>query len=38
VGEMAEDGKFKVEIFNGKNYQIWKIIYIRRIYSYHWEE
>jgi hypothetical protein len=25
VGAMAEDGKFKVEKFNGQNYQLWKM-------------
>jgi len=25
VGEMAEEGKFKVEKFNEQNYQLWKI-------------
>jgi hypothetical protein len=25
VGEMTEDGKFKVEKFNGKKYQLWKM-------------
>jgi hypothetical protein len=25
VGAMAEDGKFRVEKFNGKNYQLWKM-------------
>jgi hypothetical protein len=25
VGEMVEDGKFKVEKFNGQNYQLWKM-------------
>jgi hypothetical protein len=25
VGEMAEDGKFRVEKFNGQNYQLWKM-------------
>jgi RecA-family ATPase len=25
VGEMAEDGKFRVEKFNEKNYQLWKM-------------
>jgi hypothetical protein len=25
VGEMTEDGKFKVEKFNGQNYQLWKM-------------
>jgi hypothetical protein len=25
VGAMAEDGKFRVEKFNGQNYQLWKI-------------
>jgi hypothetical protein len=32
VGAMSEDGKFRVEKFR------WNIIYIRRIYSYHWAE
>jgi hypothetical protein len=25
VGEMAEDGNFRVEKFNGQNYQLWKM-------------
>jgi hypothetical protein len=25
VGEMVEDGKFRVEKFNGQNYQLWKM-------------
>jgi hypothetical protein len=25
VGEMAEYGKFRVEKFNGQNYQLWKM-------------
>jgi hypothetical protein len=25
VGEMEEDGKFRVEKFNGQNYQLWKM-------------
>jgi hypothetical protein len=25
VGEMAEDGKFRVEKFNDQNYQLWKM-------------
>jgi hypothetical protein len=25
VGEMTEDGKFRVEQFNGKKYQLWKM-------------
>jgi hypothetical protein len=25
VGAMAEDGKFRVEKFNGQNYQLWKM-------------
>jgi hypothetical protein len=25
VGEMSEDGKFRVEKFNGQNYQLWKM-------------
>jgi hypothetical protein len=25
VGEMAEDGKFRVKKFNGQNYQLWKM-------------
>jgi hypothetical protein len=25
VGEMAEDGKFRVEKFNDQNYQLWNI-------------
>jgi hypothetical protein len=25
VGEMAEDGKFRVEKFNIQNYQLWKM-------------
>ena len=25
VGAMAEEGKFRVENFNGQNYQLWKI-------------
>jgi hypothetical protein len=25
VGEMSEDGKFRVKKFNGKNYQLWKM-------------
>jgi hypothetical protein len=25
VGVMAEDGKFRVEKFNGQNYQLWKM-------------
>jgi hypothetical protein len=25
VGEMAEDGKFRVDKFNGKNYQLWNM-------------
>jgi hypothetical protein len=25
VGEMAEDGKFRVEKFNGQKYQLWKM-------------
>ena len=25
VGEMAEDVKFRVEKFNGKNYSLWKM-------------
>jgi hypothetical protein len=25
VGAMAEDGKFRVEKFNGQNYQLWKL-------------
>jgi hypothetical protein len=25
VGEMEEDGKFKVEKFNGQNHQLWKM-------------
>jgi hypothetical protein len=25
VGEMAEDGKFRVDKFNGQNYQLWKM-------------
>jgi hypothetical protein len=25
VGEMTEYGKFRVEIFNGQNYQLWKM-------------
>jgi hypothetical protein len=25
VGEMAEDGKFRVEKFNGQNYMLWKM-------------
>jgi hypothetical protein len=25
VGAMSEDGKFRVEKFNGQNYQLWKI-------------
>jgi hypothetical protein len=25
VGEMAKDGKFRVEKFNGQNYQLWKM-------------
>jgi hypothetical protein len=25
VGEMLEDGKFRVEKFNGENYQLWKM-------------
>ena len=34
---MAEDGRFRVEIFNGKNYQMWKMqmeyyLYQRDIY------
>jgi benzoyl-CoA reductase/2-hydroxyglutaryl-CoA dehydratase subunit BcrC/BadD/HgdB len=26
VGEMAEDGKFRIEKFNGQNYQLWNIM------------
>jgi hypothetical protein len=25
VGAMSEDGKFRVEKFNGQNYQLWKM-------------
>jgi hypothetical protein len=25
VGEMVEDGNFRVEKFNGQNYQLWKM-------------
>ena len=25
VGAMAEEGRFRVEKFNGQNYQIWKM-------------
>ena len=25
VGEMAEEGKFRVEKFNSQNYQLWKM-------------
>jgi hypothetical protein len=25
VGAMAEDGKFRVEKFNGQNYKLWKM-------------
>jgi hypothetical protein len=25
VGAMEEDGKFRVEKFNGQNYQLWKM-------------
>jgi hypothetical protein len=25
VGAMGEDGKFRVEKFNGQNYQLWKM-------------
>jgi hypothetical protein len=25
VGEMAKDGKFRVEKFNGQNYLLWKM-------------
>jgi hypothetical protein len=25
MGEMAEDGKFRVEKFNGQNCQLWKM-------------
>ena len=25
VGEMEEEGKFRVEKFNGQNYQLWKV-------------
>jgi hypothetical protein len=25
VGAMAEDGKFRVEKFNDRNYQLWKM-------------
>jgi hypothetical protein len=25
VGAMVEDGKFRVEKFNGQNYQLWKM-------------
>jgi hypothetical protein len=25
VGAMEEDGKFSFEIFNGQNYQLWKM-------------
>jgi hypothetical protein len=25
VGEMSEDGKFRVENFNDQNYQLWKM-------------
>jgi hypothetical protein len=25
VGAMAEDGKFRVDKFNGKKYQLWKM-------------